>query len=503
MSRAGGRPAAPTGESARSNHGLVTPGRDLHERARRAVADPQLQRALHNLDIRLHTSDEVARGHGDAKHRAAAIRRATLTDLEGALSQLEASLARVGAVVHRCATVADAQAAVLAIVESTGARRVIKGKSMATEEIDLNTAIEGAGARVVETDLGEFIVQLAGERPSHMITPAIHKTLEQIAAVLEHEAGEALPVVREDLTAWARAHLRADMLAGDLGITGVNFAAADTGTLVVVTNEGNGRFCSTWPRVHVAVMTVEKVIANFADLATLLPLLTMSATGQRLSNYVTMLTGPKREGELDGPDELHVVILDHGRTAALGTPYEDMLACVRCGACLNVCPVYRTIGGHAYDAVYTGPMGSVLTPLLSAGAEGASLPDASSLCGACSDACPVEIPLADLLVRLRADRAHPSARDAGSRSTPGEIRLTARAPGRRGRRLVWSTWARVWASPRGYAWSSAIGRALAIGTREPGWRGSTPGLGAWTGSRDLPVPAPQSFRSWWAERAAP
>ena len=230
----------PANHGTRTNHGLVTPGRDLHERARRAVADPELRRALRNLDIRLHTSDDVARDHGEAKHRAAAIRRATLSDLEGALAQLESSLSRVGAVVHRCASVADAQAAVLAIVETAGARRVIKGKSMATEEIDLNTAIEGAGARVVETDLGEYIVQLAGERPSHMITPAIHKTLDQIAAVLEREAGESLPVVREDLTAWARAHLRADMLAGDLGITGVNFAAADTGTLVVVTNEGNG-----------------------------------------------------------------------------------------------------------------------------------------------------------------------------------------------------------------------------------------------------------------------
>jgi L-lactate dehydrogenase complex protein LldF len=484
------------------NHGLVTPGRDLHERARRAVADPQLQRALHNLDIRLHTSDAVARGHADAKHRAAEIRRETLTDLEGRLAELETALTRVGAVVHRCATPSDARAAVLGIMESVGARRVIKGKSMATEEIDLNAAIEGSGARVVETDLGEFIVQVAGERPSHMITPAIHKTLEQIASVLETEAGEPLPVVREELTAWARAHLRADMLAGDLGITGVNFAAADTGTLVVVTNEGNGRFCSTWPRVHVAVMTVEKVIRNFADLATLLPLLTMSATGQRLSNYVTMLTGPRRAGELDGPDELHVIILDHGRTAALGTPYEDMLACVRCGACLNVCPVYRTIGGHAYDAVYPGPMGSVLTPLLSAGAEGAELPEASSLCGACTDACPVEIPLADLLVRLRADRSRPNPSGRGVAARPADVMLTARAPGRRARALVWMAWARVWANPRGYASSAALGRrAIALGAGGRTWRRRVPGLGAWTDSRDLPVPAPQSFRAWWSERS--
>jgi L-lactate dehydrogenase complex protein LldF len=490
------------------SHGLVTPGRDLHERARRAVADPQLQRALRNLDTRLHTSDDVARTHQEAKHRAASIRRETLSDLSGCLDTLEASLTNAGAVVHRCATPSDARAAVLGIMESVAARRVIKGKSMATEEIDLNDAIEASGARVVETDLGEFIVQVAGERPSHMITPAIHKTLAQIAAVLEREAGEPLPVVREELTAWARTHLRADMLAGDLGITGVNFAVAQTGTLVVVTNEGNGRFCSTWPRVHVAVMTVEKVIRNFDDLATLLPLLTMSATGQRLSNYVTMLTGPRRAGELDGPDELHVVVLDHGRTAVLGTPYEEMLACVRCGACLNVCPVYRTIGGHAYDAVYPGPMGSVLTPLLSAGGEGADLPAASSLCGACSDACPVEIPLADLLVRLRADRGVVGATARAAEHEPvADVTLTASAPGRRGRARAWDTWARLWSDPRGYTLSARLARLLTIAVRgqsnETRWCRRIPGLGAWTDSRDLPVPAAQSFRSWWSERNRP
>ncbi len=481
------------------SHGLVTPGKDLHERARRAVADPELQRALHNLDVRLHTSAQVARDHAPDKARAAVIRRETLADLDGWLARLDSVLTEAGAVVHHCATPADARDAVLGIVQSIGATRVIKGKSMATEEVDLNEAIETAGASVVETDLGEYIVQVAGERPSHMITPAIHKTLGQIAAVLAAEAGESLPVVREELAAWARVHLRSEMLAGELGITGVNFAAADTGTLVVVTNEGNGRFCSTWPRVHVAVMTVEKVIPRFEDLATLLPLLTMSATGQRMSNYVTMLTGPRRDGELDGPDELHVVILDHGRRAALRTPYEDMLACVRCGACLNVCPVYRTIGGHAYDSVYTGPMGSVLTPLLSGGAEGADLPEASSLCGACSDACPVQIPLADLLVRLRADRSRPQHRPIPVATRPALAPLTASAPGRPLRAAGWGLWSRVWASPRGYAWSATVARAARLGARD-GWRRRVPGLRGWTRARDLPVPARESFRAWWDAR---
>ena len=274
---------------------------------------------------------------------------------------------------------------------------------MATEEIELGAALEDAGVRSIETDLGEYIVQLAGERPSHMITPAIHKTLPQIRDVLAREAGADLPVDREALTEWAREKLRCEFLRADLGITGVNFAAADTGTIVLVTNEGNGRYCTTWPRVHVALMPIEKVIPRFADLATLLPLLTSHATGQALSNYVTMVSGPRRDGEVDGPDELHVVFLDNRRRALLDTRYEEMLACIRCGACLNVCPVYRNVSGHAYDAVYSGPMGKVLTPLLSGHLEGADLPYGSTLCHACSDACPVEIPLADMILDLRSE----------------------------------------------------------------------------------------------------
>jgi L-lactate dehydrogenase complex protein LldF len=491
-----------------AGHAIVTPGDDFRERTQVAVADPQLQRALRNLDRRLYTARQVQDAHGDWKDRAAAVRRETLGDLDGWLDRLERSLVASGAVVHRVRTPAAARATVVGIVNAHGGRTVVKSKSMATEEIDLGNALADAGIRTIETDLGEYIVQLAGERPSHMITPAIHKTLSQIRDVLAEEAGTPLRADREELTAWAREKLRAEFLQADVGITGVNFAAADTGTLVLVSNEGNGRFCITVPRVHVAVMPIDKVVARFSDLATLLPLLTSSATGQALSNYVSMITGPRRAGEVDGPDELHVVFLDNRRRDLVGTPYEDMLACIRCGACLNVCPVYRHVGGHAYDAVYSGPMGKILTPLLSAGAEGADLPHGSTLCGACTEACPVEIPLADLLVRLRADLrggglelTRTSAVNDAHERLPGEgyPSAVAAAPVARGRRPhpLWAAWARTWSTPTGYRVSTRTAR---VGSRvfgRRGWARRVPGLGGWTSTRDLPLPARESFLTRW------
>ena len=450
---------------------VTTPGADFRERSASAVGDPQLQRALHNMDRRLRTAAQAAAAHPDWKARAAAVRRETLRDLDGWLDKLEAALVARGVVVHRAEDPAAARAVVLGIARRIDARTVVKSKSMATEEIELGAALESAGMRSVETDLGEYIVQLAGERPSHMITPAIHKTLPQIRDVLAREAGTELPVDREALTEWARERLRTEFLRADLGITGVNFAAADTGTIVLVTNEGNGRYCTTWPRVHIAMMPIEKVIPRLADVATLLPLLTSHATGQALSNYVTMLTGPRREGEFDGPDELHVVFLDHRRRALLGTRYEEMLACIRCGACLNVCPVYRNVSGHAYDAVYSGPMGKVLTPLLSGHAQGADLPYGSTLCHACSDACPVQIPLADMILDLRTEV--PERHET--------------------RTALWDAWARVWSSPRGYRLTTALARM----TRLTG--GHVPGAGRWTRTRALPVPARESFRARWGK----
>jgi len=357
----------------------------------------------------------------------------------------------------------------------------VKSKSMVTEEIDLADALAEQGIDALETDLGEYIVQLAGERPSHIITPVIHKTLGQIADVMSEEAGEALSAERQELTAWARSRLRPRFAAADMGITGANFAVAETGTIVLVTNEGNGRLTTSLPRMHIALVPIEKVLARFADLATMLPLLTRHATGQKLTSYVSMIHGPRRPGELDGPDELHVVFLDGGRQALVGSPFEDMLRCIRCGACLNVCPVYGTIGGHAYGGVYPGPMGAVLTPLLADLREGAELPAATSLCGACAEVCPVGIPLHDLLLDLRAAIAG----RRGSRSPR--------------RRAFFGVWSRVWARPRLYRASAGV---AAFAGRHPRWARHLPVVRAWHEGRALPPAPPETFRSWWRRERA-
>ncbi len=503
----------------------------LADRARRAIDDEHLQTALAKVTAALGAEGTAARTDPDMVERrrlGAAIRREVLGDLDGWLDQLQSKLESRGITVHRAAGPEEARRIVLGIARDEGVRLAVKSKSMATEEIHLNAALEAEGIEVVETDLGEYIIQLAHEMPSHIIAPAVHKTVPQVARLFSEAAGESLPDDRYALCAFARERLRSKFLTADMGITGVNFAAVDTGTIVLVTNEGNGRMCTSLPRVHVAVMPVEKVIARFEDLGVLLPLLTRSATGQRLSTYVSMITGPRRAGEVDGPEKLHVVFLDHNRRSLLGTPYEEMLCCIRCGACLNVCPVYRRIGGHAYDAVYSGPMGAVLTPLLSGGTEGRDLPDASSLCGACSEVCPVGIPLADLLVRLRADLRGPGPAvppaapwpghepSAGPRSTGGDapmlseepVGIAGDAPGHPGdprpgaraaRRLGFQAWAHLWASPTGYRLSASAARRLGRLTPDALIR-RTPFVSGWGEGRDIPLPAARSFRQRLAHR---
>ena len=512
----------------------------FRQRAGSAMKDAFLQEALtiattKFIGLRREAFGDFPEGE-KLRDVAREIKEATLQHLDRYLEQLIDNVERLGGKVHFASTAAEARGVILEIGRRAGARMAVKSKSMATEEIHLNTALEAEGVEVVETDLGEYIIQLAHEMPSHIIAPAVHKTVPQVARLFTEAAGRPLPDDRTALCAFARERLRSKFLAADMGITGANFVTVDTGTIVLVTNEGNGRMCTSLPRVHVAVMPVEKVLPRFADLGVLLPLLTRSATGQRLSTYVSMITGPRRPGEVDGPERLHVVFLDHNRRALLGTPYEEMLACVRCGACLNVCPVYRRIGGHAYDAVYSGPMGAVLTPLLSGGSEGRDLPDASSLCGACTEACPVGIPLADLLVRLRADLRRPgppvppaapwpghevdgrAGADADRRAgadADGPVATTAEpvgfaggAPGRpsdtrpgarAARRLGFAAWARLWASPAGYRLSAAAARRLAR-LAPPALIRRAPLVSGWGEGRDIPLPAARSFRQRLAAR---
>jgi L-lactate dehydrogenase complex protein LldF len=319
----------------------------------------------------------------------------------------------------------------------------------------------------VETDLGEYVVQLMGDRPSHIIAPIIHRTIGEVRELFETRSGRVLGNDPEALTAYAREALREKFLAADAGITGVNFGVAETGTLVLLTNEGNGRLATSLPRIHVALMGVERLVPRLGDLAALVPLLAGAGTGQLVTTYVSLLQGPRAPGEPDGPEEVHLVLVDNGRGALVGSAYEDVLRCIRCGACQNVCPVYRQVGGHAYGWVYGGPIGAVLTPLFQGQAAGGELPHASSLCGACDDTCPVGIPLHDLLGRLRRDR-------------------TAQGHTPRAERLGFRLWARAWSNPTLYR---ASVRASRLGLRLLGPRARRlplPVLTRWTQGRDLP-----------------
>jgi L-lactate dehydrogenase complex protein LldF len=447
----------------------------LRDRAEAAIGDDTLQGALRVMAGRFAVGRKIRMsdpGMEELRARGIEIRAEGVAHLEENLARLEESLTSLGVVLHHALDGPEAVRIIADIAGRGGVKRIVKSKSMATEEVDLNYHLEQQGIEVIETDLGEWIVQKADERPSHIIAPAVHKTRGDVTKLFSQIAGRELPDRREDLCAFAQHELRDAFLGADMGITGVNFACADTGTLVLVTNEGNGRMSSTLPRIHVAVMPIEKVLARFSDLATMLPLLIGNATGQKLSSYVTFLSGPRREGELDGPEEMHVVVLDNGRRRLLGGPFEHMLRCIRCGACLNVCPVYGTIGGHAYGGTYSGPMGAVLTPLLSGMTEGADLPGASSLCGACTEACPVGIPLHDYLIKLR------------------EVADTAARPRGRGRRLVFGAWSRMWSVPSLYRLSARLGRLGPLARRTPAGR-------AWGEGRELPTPAAQSFHEWW------
>jgi L-lactate dehydrogenase complex protein LldF len=357
------------------------------------------QRALGNI-----ADPEAARG------RARIARQRAVATLPETLARFEAAAAAQGTVVHHARDAAAARQIIRDILQRSGARHIVKSKSMATEEVRLREHLEHAGMEVVETDLGEWIVQLAGQTPSHIIVPAVHLRRAEISELLSRVAGRPLGQDTRDLAAFARAHLRAQFLAADAGISGANLMIAETGTLMIVSNEGNARMCTTLPPLHIALVGVEKLVYSWREALDVLAVLPPSATGQAITQYVSFLSGPARPGEAahDGPREVHVVLLDNGRTPLVGTPAEELLYCIRCGACLNACPVFRTMGGHAYGSIYPGPIGAALTPHLTQGRVGRDLPWASSLCGACREACPVNIQLDDQLIALRAAYPKPA-----------------------------------------------------------------------------------------------
>ena len=445
--------------------GLEQPPARFRAVAREKLSDARVQAALDEATGRLRDARlsawEQLRDVEALRTRAHEARMRVVDDLDTHVARFRAAAEERGARTFVARTAADADEYVVGVCRNRGAALAAKSKSMVTEEIGLNRALESAGVRVVETDLGEYIVQLAGEHPVHIIAPAIEKTAGDVADLLGRAGGGPVPPELEALTLEARRQLRETFLHADVGITGANFGVSETGTVCLVTNEGNGRLVSSLPPVHIVLMGMERLVADLADLSVLLQLLPRSATGQKLSTYTTLITGPRRPGEQDGPEELHVVIVDNGRTQLLGGRYREMLACIRCGACLNVCPVYRKTGGGAYSDVYSGPMGAVLVPLLAGLDHAPALPHASSLCGACTEACPVKIPLHELLLELRRDLVEQKVASVWERAG-------------------FAVWSYAWASPLGYRLSTAFARlVLPLGIR----------LGAarvWTAGRTLP-----------------
>jgi L-lactate dehydrogenase complex protein LldF len=463
---------------------------EFRARAAAASADHALHRKLDTASLRFldkRAAVFAALPDGDARRaRARAVKAHAIAALPALLPELERRFTANGGVVHWAADAAAACAIVIELARARGVRLVVKGKSMVSEEIALNASLAAAGIEAVETDLGEYIVQLAGEPPSHIITPAIHLSQEDVAALFARRLGEPHHATAEALTAAARRVLRGTFRAAGMGITGVNFASAESGTLVVVENEGNGRLALTLPSIHVALMGIEKLVARDEDLAPMLELLPRSATGQTLTSYVSLVAGPRRPGDHDGPAEVHLVILDNGRSRVLADPaLREALYCLRCGACLNACPVYRRVGGHAYGHAYSGPIGAVLAPAMLGVAAAPDLPFASTLCGACRDVCPVRIDIPDLLLRLRArvtDELRPSWRE----------------------RALVHVWRRLAGVPALYA---VAGRALRAGAallgRAPALARITPLARAWTRARELPAAPGPSFRERWAARHRP
>ncbi len=410
---------------------------DLRQAIREALANPALQAALDANAAR--RREARARAHASLpepwevmRRRAAEVRAEVLSHWDEVFDQFIANARRNGFQVHLAADAAEARRVILDLVAAQGAgpRLVVKSKSMVTEEIGLNAALEAAGHRVIETDLGEFIIQLRHERPAHIITPAVHLRRQEVAQTFHDLLGMPYTEDVEAMTATARRHLRAAFLQADVGISGANFGIAETGGICIVTNEGNGRMVTTLPRLHIAVMGAERLVRSLDDLALMLELLPRSATGQDLTVYTTLIHGPRQEGETDGPEARHLVIVDNGRRRMAQTPLADALRCIRCGACLNTCPVFQEIGGHAYvgrggkPTPYPGPIGIVISPGLFGSEDYGNLPYLCTLCGACADACPVEVPLPELILRARAGMAPPGPPPAG----PGQTTRAHRPP---------------------------------------------------------------------------
>lgn len=457
---------------------MNTPQQSLNQGVKKALENPQrlkfIQAAadrFHNGRINLLATLPDADAVRDLGRR---IRAHTIAHLDQYLLQFESQVTSLGGVVHWAQDAAEARATILRIAQEAGIHRIAKAKSMVSEEIQLNAALEAAGLEVVETDLGEYIAQVSGDHPSHIIAPVAHLSRQEVGRIFSQKLGVPYSENIPELTGIARRTLRQKFLEAEMGISGCNFAVAESGTVCLVTNEGNGRMVTSLPRVHVVLMGMERIVPTLKDLGVMLQLLARSATGQKMSTYTSLITGPRRTGCAGGPEALHVVILDNGRSQALEGEMAEILYCIRCAACLNACPVYRSIGGHAYGSVYPGPVGSVVSPILGGIAAYGELPHASTLCGACQEACPVRIDLPGLLLRLRQRTVQQGMAPAWLKLGIGGFRWSA-------------------AGPRRFAWLTA----LAAGVFRLGggrWWNWLPGpLGGWTRTRRFP-PFVKSFQ---------
>ena len=464
----------------------------FHQRIDVALRDLTLQNSIQSATARFVQGrrDRVQEpGFGDYQAlRTAAnqIKQHTLDNLDYYLEQVEAKVLEQGGQVIWCYDGDTAVKAILRIAREHGVRLAVKSKSMTSEEVGLNEALEEEGIEPVETDLGEFIMQLSGERPYHIVAPALHKTRAQIAKLFSEKLGIAYDEEPTRLTMAARRVLREKFQRAEMGISGANFVVAESGAVVLVENEGNIRLTTSIPRVHVALAGIEKIIPRAADLAVFLKLLGRSASGQRLTSYTSFLSGSRRDGEISGPEKFYLLLLDNGRSRILADHEKrQTLYCIRCGACSNICPVYRRIGGHSYPGAYSGPIGAILTPQFQGASHEPELPFASSLCGACAEVCPVKIDIPRMLLALRREVKKAETRDR-------HLHLE---------KLGFRVWSWVMQRPKLFERLGFFARAVLPSTSTNEWISSLPGpLRAWTGARDFPPPAPQSFRRLWRSR---
>jgi L-lactate dehydrogenase complex protein LldF len=467
------------------------------EKIHTTLADPKLQLAIYAATGRLiekrrkAITPEGCPDYQELRTHANAMKRHTIEHLDYYLEEFARNVEAHGGKVAYCRDAEEVADFVLGLAKEHGAELIVKSKSMTTEEVDLNERLEHHHLESVETDLGEYIIQLAHERPYHIVAPALHKTREQVADLLTDRLGVARETVIEKQTMIARAVLREKFLSADIGISGANFLVADSGAVVLVENEGNARLTTSAPKIHIAVAGIEKLIPRAQDLGVFLKLLGRSATGQPLTVYTSFLSGPRRGDEIDGPDEFYVVLLDNGRTKVLADREKrESLYCIRCGACLNHCPVYRKIGGHSFPWVYSGPIGAILTPQFLGVSHEPGLPFASSLCGACAEVCPVKIDIPKILLELRSE-----VKQADERQGTGRLE-----------RMAFRIWAWVMRHPRIYELAGMAAASLAPSADGGGWVRSVSSainpapVRAWLSQRDLPPSPAKSFRQMWRER---